>query len=59
MTEDRYHYFISLLHQQEYDVLEDELKYELVSLYPSWEQENIPDMDTDDAFDIAEGYVHD
>lgn len=54
--EDKYNYWISLIHEQEYEVLEEELKEQVVLLSPSWEQENIPDISTEDAIDIAEGY---
>ena len=51
-------YWLSLCSQGEYDILENELRETQLSLLPTWEEENIPDIDTDDAFDIAEGYVH-
>ena len=49
-------YWLSLCSQGEYDILENELRETQLSLLPTWEEENIPDIDTDDAFDIAEGY---
>lgn len=52
-------YWLSLCSQGEYDILENELRETQLSLLPTWEEENIPDIDTDDAFDIAEGYSHD
>ena len=51
-------YWLSLCSQGEYDILENELRETQLSLLPTWEEENIPDIDTDDAFDVAEGYVH-
>ena len=51
-------YWLSLAAQQDYDTLEEELKVVQLSLMPTWEEENIPDISTNDAFDIAEGYVH-
>lgn len=54
---DNINYWLSLCAQGEYDILENELREIQISLLPTWEEENIPDMDADDAFDIAEGYV--
>jgi len=51
-------YWLSLAAQQDYDTLEEELKVVQLSLMPTWEEENIPDISTNDAFDIADGYVH-
>ena len=52
-------YWLSLCSQGEYDILENELRETQLSLLPTWEEENIPDIDIDDAFDIAEGYSRD
>ena len=52
-------YWLSLCSQGEYDILENELRETQLSLLPTWEEENIPDIDIDDAFDIAGGYSRD
>ena len=52
-------YWLSLCSQGEYGILENELRETQLSLLPTWEEENIPDIDTDEAFDIAEGYSRD
>lgn len=52
-------YWLSLCSQGEYDILENELRETKLSLLPTWEEENIPDIDLDAAFDIAEGYSRD
>ena len=54
------HYWLSLLHSEEYEMLEQELE-SYVSMLPEYNIEEAPDteLDLEQAIELAEGYYYD
>lgn len=53
-------YWLSLLHSEEYEMLEQELE-SYVSMLPEYNLEEVPDteLDLEQAIELAEGYYYD
>ena len=55
MTE-TYNYWLSLLQSGKLEDLEMEIKEEVFKMTPYLEPEDIPDVEIDEAYNIAQGY---